>query len=412
MLALTATIFAITGCGSDSEPSSSDKTTKPSTEIAGSVDSTKSESENTSEQESESESVTEEPTTEETTEEPALDTSIQALQQIGLLTATCETDINACYVDVTSENPYDIVWDYGEEYEKYIAACDWSLVWDYDFYVKAFPALAKLYNYDEALLLRHFQTVGIHEGRQGCENFYIDSFINIEYGENDYKASTFTFCYLDYMLNHDKYAKKANNGDYRGFIEGIDDPYNPSEKCLQHINVMTALEKQKFEHIYALREDFNEVLWADPNLSHEEKSDLAVSRIILFDEATCFANLRAYLGAHDDYTGNDWGAANYMDYATKSYPFEILENTVLATYLDYDGKLTSDMIMQNINESSDEYKNYICNSWLDDIGISNIYYNPDTNRSSHVDVYSYYMGDARIYQHRGLPGYMDYRFKY
>jgi hypothetical protein len=215
------------------------------------------------------------------------------------------------------------------------------------------------------------------------------------------------------MLNHDKYAEKANNGYYRGFIEGVDDPVEVwDKKCLQHINIMTALEKQKLECIQASRKTFNQSLSANSSLSNTEKNDLRVGNLVLFDEATCFANLRAYLGAHDGYTGNDWVAANYMDYATKSYPFEILENTVLATYLDYDGKLTYDTIIENINESSDEYKNYICNSWLDDIGISNIYYNPDTNRSSHVDVYSYYLGNKNIYQHRGYSGYIPYRFKY
>ena len=165
LCALVATIFAITGCGSDSEPSAANKTEKPSVEISESIDSTESDvSENVSETETETETVTEEPTT----EEFVLDTSRSNLERIASLKATCETDINACYVDVTSENPYDIVWDYGEEYERYVAACDWSLIWDYDFYVKTYPGLAALYHYDEALLLRHFQTVGIHEGRVGC----------------------------------------------------------------------------------------------------------------------------------------------------------------------------------------------------------------------------------------------------
>lgn len=50
-------------------------------------------------------------------------------------------------------------------------ACDWSLVFDADYYKKAFPMLAVQYHQDNALLLEHFQTVGIHEGRQGSANF-------------------------------------------------------------------------------------------------------------------------------------------------------------------------------------------------------------------------------------------------
>lgn len=373
LFALTATIFAITGCGSDSEPSATNKTEKPSVEISESIDSTESDvSENVSE--TETETITEEPTT----EEFVLDTSYDTLNRITNLPATCETDINACYVDVTSENPYDIVWDYGEEYEKYIATCDWSLVWDYDFYVKTFPMLAELYHYDEELLLRHFQTVGIHEGRMGREDLCI-SLVPIKEGNWAYR-------YLKFMFDYDEYAADMENGLYR---IPADSNYIP----LQQTNIMTALEKEKLSTINMLVEEYNAFIGSKNRYElTAHPNDLMVNYLTSYDEAACFANLRAYLGAHDGYTGDDWFKTNYLEYIVKAHPYQKVREDVSVgmSYLDYDGKLTIDDIMANIDESSNEYVNHITNPETDykDIGISNIYYNPDTNKSCHVDTYS------------------------
>jgi hypothetical protein len=377
LLALTTTIFAITGCGSDSEPSASDKTEKPSVEISESIDSTESDtseniSENVSEKETESESVTEEPTT----EESVLDTSYEALMRIANLQATCETDINACYVDVTSENPYDIVWDYGEEYEKYVAACDWSLVWNYDFYVKAYPGLAALYHYDEDLLLRHFQTIGIHEGRIGSKNSWISS--SVDSSENAYR-------YFDFMLNNDKYTEDIENGrfqlttDTRYFM-------------LQGANVMTALEKEILYNININRQDIGKAA-GDQDYMMDLNPYTYTN-----DELTCLANLRAYLGAHDGYTGDDWFNENYIEYLVRAFPSEnVTDSTpVKMSSLDHNGELTIDDIMTSLNPGSTEYSDCITNASLDSMGVSNIYYNPDTNNSCHIDVYSDFKSNMEL----------------
>ena len=91
--------------------------------------------------------------------------------------ATCQEDVALCGVDVeNAHNPYDVEWDYGEKWQEYVDACDWSLVYDAKFYKKEFPMLAIQYNNDDELLFEHFRTVGVHEGRQGCESFNVDAY--------------------------------------------------------------------------------------------------------------------------------------------------------------------------------------------------------------------------------------------
>ena len=134
---------------------------------------------------------------------------MDAIAGLGELQAGVEepyyTHVDSFVVDVENgHNPYDVEWDYGELYDAYIEEADWSLVFDADFYMESFPALALLYQYDEELLLEHFQTVGIHEGRQGNETFNVAA-----YQENCKKELRHAFgdhyeCYYFYwMLNQD-----------------------------------------------------------------------------------------------------------------------------------------------------------------------------------------------------------------
>ena len=73
---------------------------------------------------------------------------------------------------------YDVDWDYGSDYEDYAHMADWSKIFDADYYMDTFPMLALQYHYDEEQLLRHFQTVGVHEGRQGSENFNVGAYMD------------------------------------------------------------------------------------------------------------------------------------------------------------------------------------------------------------------------------------------
>lgn len=55
---------------------------------------------------------------------------------------------------------------------------DYSYVYDYNYYVNAYPDIKMLYSSNPAGALAHFATVGIYEGRQGCENFNVYAYAN------------------------------------------------------------------------------------------------------------------------------------------------------------------------------------------------------------------------------------------
>ena len=152
-------------------------------------------------------------------EAPAASPDIDAIAGLGELQAVVEEPFYknsaAFVVDVDNgHNPYDVEWDYGELYDAYIEEADWSLVFDADFYMESFPALALLYQYDEELLLEHFQTVGVHEGRQGNETFNVAA-----YQENCKKELRAAFgdhyeCYYFYwMLNQASQEGVATSGE-------------------------------------------------------------------------------------------------------------------------------------------------------------------------------------------------------
>ena len=113
--------------------------------------------------------------------------SIQGVARIGDLVGNYAMDLffdhMGTYIIVDTEsdhNPYDLTWRYGPDVEKrkevnaenwdelyrsYVATCDWSLVFDAEYYKQAFPMLAKLYHENDELLLEHFQT---QIGRASC----------------------------------------------------------------------------------------------------------------------------------------------------------------------------------------------------------------------------------------------------
>lgn len=77
-----------------------------------------------------------------------------------------------------------------------------SYVFDADFYMETYPVLAYLYNYDEAALANHFYTVGMYEGRQGCEDFNVNAYMKAKYStSSDYKNSeNLAKYYVEYAM--------------------------------------------------------------------------------------------------------------------------------------------------------------------------------------------------------------------
>jgi hypothetical protein len=243
--------------------------------------------------------VTETPTEEvvEVVEEPAEpafvpDTSIEAIQQFAGLKATVEEDITIGYVDTRIDpsegNPYDITWDYGELYDKYVSACDWSLIFDIDYYKNTFPMLAIQYNNNDELLLKHFQTVGIHEGRQGSENFNIAAYtLNYIDEHTDDPFDMDYACYaFYYMLNHDTEQNlntiTTNGGD---------------TVPVQNKILVTAFQQQEID------------------CQNANRNSVFASHTLKFDSETiAYANWQAYR----DVTGNtnELSAAEVIEYIT------------------------------------------------------------------------------------------------
>lgn len=200
------------------------------------------------------------------------------------LVSEVEKSISACIVDTESKtNPYDVVYDYGKNYDAFVAACDWSKVFDADYYIKQFPMLALQYHNDKALLLKHFQTVGIHEGRQGNANFNVgtykkncDSKVSKAFGDN------WEGYYFYYMLNYStEKSVKTTGGEKQQKI------------------VMTAIQSEEFKG------------------NNKYRLEAGVSAMTFNSEAAAFANYRAYINAHDNYLAHDWMLAN-LDYIKSS----------------------------------------------------------------------------------------------
>lgn len=163
-------------------------------------------------------------------------------------------------------NPYGLDWEYmptGRDvksagrtvYADYVNACDWSLVFDVEFYKNAFPMLALQYNYDDELLTRHFQTVGVHEGRQGSGDFNLAAYVaNCGEEVRDAFGENWECYYFYYMLNHD--AEKSVSTENAG-----------GEYPLWLTVKMSRYQKAEFDAVNAYRAEAGvDPVTADPEL--------------------------------------------------------------------------------------------------------------------------------------------------
>lgn len=178
-------------------------------------------------------------------------------------------------VDVENgHNPYDVEWDYGELYDAYIEEADWSLVFDADFYMESFPALAFLYHYDEELLLEHFQTVGIHEGRQGNRAFNVAAYReNCEKNLLDAFDDHYECYYFYWMLNQASQNSVTTAGGSYPLQLGIK---------------MTSMQANEFEKVNKYRAEVGiEPLEFDPELA-------------------AIACYRAWVDINEGYGAHDW----------------------------------------------------------------------------------------------------------
>lgn len=208
------------------------------------------------------------------------------LAQSILLDDHYTTVFTVCLED--EHNPYDLTWRYGDvsdagfgkllgksfgaEYQAYVDACDWSLVFDAAYYKKAFPILAKLYHDDDALLLEHFQTVGVHEGRQASESFNAaayragcDEAVQTAFGD------AWECYYFYWMLNQDTQSGVAATGDYRTW---------------QDVE-LTAYQAMEFQ------------------MANEYRAEAGSDPVAVDPELCAFASLRAWNDARNDVKAHD-----------------------------------------------------------------------------------------------------------
>lgn len=242
--------------------------------------------------------------------------SLELLKNIVNLKASCETDYKYCVVnadcDPSEGNPYDVEYDYGEVYDSFVEACDWSLIYDDSYYISNYPILAKLYHNDKNLLLKHFQTVGIHEGRQGNSSFnvaaYKDNCENIvaETFGDDYAAYA-----IYYMLNYDSEKnvehKKLSNGN------------TPAR---QQKVVLTIMQNKELIEI------------------NNYRAEVGAQDLKIDAELCAFANYRAWMNAHDDWAGHDWAKQNedkVWELLNTMKAISMAENTVTTHTWQYSG---------------------------------------------------------------------------
>lgn len=164
--------------------------------------------------------------------------SIEAIKELRTLVGSW-TDAGGCpgKYQVWLEQadiPCGLVWEYlpaegaatddrlENLYQAHVDVCDWSLVFDVEFYKKAFPMLALQYDYDDGLLTQHFQTVGVHEGRQGSESFNVSAYMaNCDEFVRKAFGSSYECYYFYYMLNQDtqKSVDARNDGSHPAWME-------------------------------------------------------------------------------------------------------------------------------------------------------------------------------------------------
>ena len=277
--------------------------------------------------------------------------SADYIQDVTNVQATCETEYKACVVDVHSDHPYDVVWDYGEVYNDLVSECDWSLVFDAEYYKKTFPILALQYNYDDDLLLEHFQTVGIHEGRQGSADFCVNAYLyNCDSSVYNTFKQNFAAYYIYYMLNYDT-EKDINTVKAEG-------KYADKEMQTQLKIILTASQTDEWNAVCA------------------ERKSKDIYAYTLDAEDIAFANYRCYINAidsKDDLKGHEWMDLDYvnLNYVSGLYGKTVQkfsENTVHS-----DCRLSIPTNAYRHYRNSESHYNAIISEKYQNFGCSNAY---------------------------------------
>ena len=263
---------------------------------------------------------------------------------------------SACVVDMRNdETAYDVNWDYGEEYEKQVALCDWEKVFDAKYYMEQFPMLALQYHYDEDQLLRHFQTVGVHEGRQGCEDFNVGAYMDWCKENREYVVDLFD---NDYALYYMFYMSALSEQPEKFPADG-----HPA----QYKAILTTAQQRELDGINRYRKKTG----AEP---------------LVFDpEMAAFANYRSWVNQDNEYVGHTW--------VEKSSSKETID-----LYFD---TTSADILSENTLETSTLSVNY----WYNTYANSKPHYEAMINKDyNYVGSSNLYIDDVaiRTYDNRGV----------
>lgn len=278
------------------------------------------------------------------------------LAKIAGLKSKPEQSNSACVVDMReSETAYDVSWDYGDEYEYRISLYDWEEVFDADYYMEQFPMLALQYHYDEDQLLRHFQTVGIHEGRQGCKDFNVGAYMDWCEENRDYVVGLFDGDYALYYMF------------YMGSFGDQPETFPADKHPVQYKAILTLAQQKELDGINHYRKKVG----ADP---------------LVFDpEMAAFANYRSWMNQEKEYVGHVW--------------IDIPENSdIIDLYFD---ATSADLISENTIETS----TLNVNDWYISYAKSEPHYEAMINGDfEYVGSSNLYVSDVAIktYKNRGV----------
>ena len=289
---------------------------------------------------------------------------VEKVSELMSMHADVERYDENCFVYVDSEhNPYDVTWDYGKNYQKFVDAVTdegmWDVLFDAEFYKENYPMLAMLYHDNDQLLLEHFQTVGVHEGRQGSKAFNVAAYM-----ENCDKSLVDAFgdhyeCYYFYWALNQKTESKVDTKS-----DG-----HPLQMCVK----LTSLQSCEFEAV------------------NEYREEAGVDPVELDPEFLAFANYRAWLDFTGDYTAHDWlkqNADDAYDYLDVMGSETLTENTVCGKCSDKGPSVIGYYLKYY---KSPEHYEAMVSKYAAYFGCSNAYWGSDNNgkyRHCQYDVYT------------------------
>ena len=289
---------------------------------------------------------------------------VEKVSELMSMQSDVEQYLEDCLVYVDSEhNPYDVTWDYGKDYQKFVDAVTdegmWDVLFDAEFYKESYPMLAMLYHDDDQLLLEQFQTVGVHEGRQGSEAFNVAAYMeNCDKSLVDAFGDHYECYYFYWALNQKTESKVATESDE-----------HPLQMCVK----LTMLQKLEFKHV------------------NEYREESGVDPVELDPEFLAFANYRAWLDFTGDYTAHDWlkqNADTAYDYLDVMGSETLTENTVCGK-CSYGGPSPTAYYLKYYK--SPEHYEAMVSKYADYFGCSNTYWGSDDNgkyRHCQYDVYT------------------------